>query len=675
MNGTTTDKIRNFVIAGHAGCGKTTLSDVMLFKSGIGTRVGSVDVGTSVSDFRPEEQDRKCSMYAAPLNCTWQGHKFFFVDTPGYADFFGETLAAISIADMVLVVVDAAAGVEMGTVRAWKAAREYKIPRAFFINGLDRDQADFAGTLAAIQETYGATTCIPFVIPVGEKASFASVVQVLRSADIPAAAAASVEQYREALMDTIAESDEALMDKYLEGEALTDEEISRGLHAAILAGDIVPVFAGSASTEVGVQELMNGIVNLFPNPGAGRSISLASGESVICDGSGDPSAFAFKSVSDPFIGQLTFFRVFSGVFRSDTEALNLATGQKERLGSLMVLNGKEQENISEAGPGAIVAVAKLKNTHVNQTLVTKSGTPAFAPIEFPKPTTQYAVYPVKKGEDEKVNGGLQRFCEEDPTLSLRRDAETHETILSGMGDQQIQNVIKRLKEATKIEVDLRTPSVPYRETITSVGTATYRHKKQTGGHGQFAEVHLRVEPLPDGEFEFANEVVGGNIPKNFIPAIEKGVTEALVKGPLANCKVISLKAIVFDGKHHPVDSSGMAFKIASRGAFREAVKSAKPQLLEPIMKLRIMFPDEYMGDISGDLSSRRGRILGMDREEGLQVVIAEVPLVEAFCYATQLRSLSHGRGTFEMDFDRYEVVPSNIAQEVAAAASAEEDDV
>ncbi len=669
MKGTDVSKIRNFVLAGHAGCGKTTLADLILHKAGAVNRLGSVDQGTSVSDFRPEEQERKCSIYSTPLHCKWKDSHLFFIDTPGYADFFGDTQAAITVSDAALIVVDAAAGIDVGTRRAWKAAKEIGIPRIFFINGLDRDQADFTATLDALQEAYGATTVIPFTMPVGQKSSLKSVVHVLRGTDIPAEVSDAVEQYRESLMDTIAESSEELMTKYLEGEQLTDEEIAQGLHQSINAGDIVPVFAGSADKDIGIEELLNGIVNLFPHPLSCRKAQMKDGNTLDCATAKDPLAFVFKSVSDPFIGQLTFFRIFSGTFPADAEAQNITRNGKERLGSLLLVNGKEQAAAEDAGPGEIVAVAKLKNTHVNDTLAMKSGQPQFAAMQFPKPTMSYAVYPVKKGEDEKVNSGLQRLAEDDPTIRIDRNPETHETVLSGLGEQHIQNIISRLRSQFKADVDLRTPKVPYRETITGTGSAQYRHKKQTGGHGQFAEVHLRVEPLPDAEFSFDNEVVGGNIPKNFIPAVEKGVVEALINGPLADCKVINVRAVVFDGKHHPVDSSEMAFKIAARGAFRDAMNGARPQLLEPIMKLKIMFPEEYMGDISGDLNSRRGRILGMDREEGMQVVNADVPLAEVYSYANQLRSITQGRGTFEMEFSRYETVPANVAQQIQEAAA------
>ena len=392
--------------------------------------------------------------------------------------------------------------------------------------------------------------------------------------------------------------------------------------------------------------------------------------------SGDPIALVFKSVNDPFIGQLTFMRVYSGTFKADADYVNVSQGGKERFGGMVYVNGKEQEQAAEAGPGEIVAVAKLKNTELGDLLAAKPSGLRFTPVQYPQPTMSYAVFAVAKGDEDKIGTGLQRLAAEDPTFKVDRNPETRQTVISGMGDQHLNLMVSRLKTEFKVDVRLETPKVPYRETITSVGSAPYRHKKQTGGHGQFAEVHLRLEPLPEEEFVFDNEVVGGNIPKNYIPAVEKGVVETMQDGPISHSKVINVKAVVFDGKHHPVDSSEMAFKIAARGAFRAAMKDAKPVLLEPIMTLRIMFPEEYMGDISGDLNSRRGRILGMDVEEGMQVLSAEVPLAEVFTYPTQLRSITQGRGSFEMEFQRYEAVPSQLAQKIQEEAQkeAEEED-
>jgi len=667
------ENIRNFCIAGAAGAGKTTLTDLILYKAGVVSRLGKVAQGTSFSDFRADEQERKSSMYMSVLHCPWKDNHFFFTDTPGYADFAGEPTAAIAVADAVLIVVDAVSGIGPGTIRAWKMARDHNVPRAFFINGLDRDQADYRAVLEALRESYGATTCIPFNVPVGEKSVLEGVANVL-TGDAPAGFEDAFAEYREALMDTVAESDEELMMRYLDGEELTEDEIAKGLHSAILDGAIVPVFCGSAEQDVGVEELMNGIASFFPSPLAGNPVPLTDGE---LERSADAEigvARVFKSIADPFIGQLTFFRIYAGTFRSDSEVTNINRNIRERFGSLLLINGKEQEQVESAGPGEIVAVAKLKDTHVCDTLATKPGVATFPPIEFPKPTMSYAVFPLNKGDEDKIGTGLQRLAEEDPTIRVERNNETRETLLYGLGDLQLNNVVQRLQKTFKVNVELKTPKVPYRETITAVATAQYRHKKQTGGHGQFAEVHLRLEPLPDQDFEFGNEVVGGNIPKNFIPAVEKGVIEAMERGVVAGYPVMNVRAVVYDGKHHPVDSSELAFKIAARGAFRAAMENAKPILLEPIMRLKIMFPEEYMGDITGDLNARRGRILGMDREEGLQVVHAEVPMAETFNYGSQLRSITQGRGAFEMEFVRYDPVPANLAQKVQAEAAAAQEE-
>lgn len=668
MKNVAPQNIRNFVLTGHAGAGKTSLADLMLFKTGVVNRLGSVDQKTSVSDFRPEEQERKSSLYAAALNCPWKEHHFFFMDTPGYADFSGEAVACQRMADMVLIVIDAVNGIGTGTIRSWKQAKTQNQPRAIFINGLDKEQADYNRILGIIQETYGATVCLPFTVPVGEKGGLTGVASVLKG-EVPAAVKELAAACKGKIMDTVAESDEELMMKYLDGKELSEEEVSRGLSKAILGGSIVPVFCGSVGKDIGVAELMDSVISFFPNPLSAAAVPLVEGTLERKADSDNPMAFVFKCVADPFIGQLSFLRVYRGTFKGDGDVYNVTRSSKERLGGLLLFNGKTQVQVEDAGPGEIVAVAKLKVTRLNDTLAAKHTDLQFPPTPFPKPTISYAVYAVKKGEEEKIGNGIHRMMEEDPTITYERTPETHESVLSGLGDQHINNIVHRLQGTYKVEVKLETPKVPYRETVTGSGSSMYRHKKQTGGHGQFAEVHLRVEPLRDQEFEFSNEVVGGNIPKNFIPAVEKGVVEAKDSGPLAGCKVINFKAIVFDGKYHDVDSSEMAFKIASRAAFRDAMKNAKPILLEPIMKLKIMFPEEYMGDITGDLNTRRGRILGMDREEGVQVLFAEVPLAETFTYSSTLRSITQGRGAFEMAYDRYETVPSMVSKQIQEAAA------
>ena len=663
-------KIRNFVVAGHSGAGKTTLCDLMLYKAKAVDRLGSVDNGTSFSDFSPDEQEKHSSIYASYLNCPWHDQHFFFTDTPGYGEFIGEVISSFRASGMAVIVLDGVKGMESGAARAWKLAGEIKIPRVIFINRLDREMSDFDTVLDHLQESYGKTVCVPLTIPVGKEKNLSGVINVLSAKeDIPADLADTVNQYRTMLLDTAAESDEKLMERYLEGEELTEEEVAKGLHDAIYSGSLVPVFAGSAAMDIGVEELMNGISNICPNP-LERIRVAADGSEVRPAEDGDAAAFVFKSVTDPFIGQMAFFRVLTGKFKANSDIINLSNGVKEHIGQLLILNGKTQTPVDEAVPGCLCAVAKLKSTKTEDTVATSNACKAMSPMSFPNPLMVYAVTAVKNGEEDKIMTGLNKLCGNDPTLRLERDPETHETLLKGMGEQHINNAIKRLKEIAKVDVNLNMPKIPYRETIQGKGEGHYRHKKQSGGHGQFAEVYLRIEPYEEG-FEFVNAVVGGSIPKNFIPAVEKGVVEAMERGPLAGCVVEKMRVTVYDGKFHDVDSSEMAFKIASRMAFRDAMSKAKPVLMEPVITARIMIPDAFTGDISGLLNHKRGRILGMEMEDGLQVITAEVPHAEMLRFATELRSITQGSGSFEMAFARYEVVNPMIANEIIAKFQAQ----
>lgn len=666
-------EIRNFVIAGHAGAGKTTLSELLIFKGKATSRQGSIDARNTASDFTAEEQERGGSIYAAALNCNWNDHQFFFSDTPGYGEFIGEVTAAYAAADAALVVIDAVDGPQIGTARAWKFARLAGKPRAAFVNRLDRDRADFAATLEIMRGNHGKNVIIPLYYPVGSESGFSRVINVLFEKNVPAEIAGPVAECRGLWLDVIAETDEELMMRYLDGEELTDEEIAAGLVAAVRNCKAIPVFCGSAAKDIGVTELMDGIIRLFPDPLQRQTVPDADGGELTISESGPGVGLVFKSLNDSFIGQLTFLRIFSGVFKADSEVFNVSTQGKERIGQLLLLNGKNSTPVTEAGPGSVIAIAKLKTTRLNQTLATAAEVKPLAAIEFPHPVMSYAITAVKPGEDEKIATGLHRIAECDPTVTLTRHGETHELLLAGMGDQHLSVVSKKLKDQYKAEANFSTPRVPYRETITANGEGHYRHKKQTGGAGQFAEVFLRIAPNSTG-YEFANEVVGGTIPKNFIPAVEKGVAEMLVKGPLVGCLVQNVKVTVYDGKYHPVDSNEMAFKIAGRMAFREAMKLAKPVILEPVMNVRIIIPDAYTGDISGDLNHKRGRILGLSVEEGMQIVSAEVPLAEMAKYATEIRSMTQGRGSFEMEFARYEQVPANVAGEIIAAHQAEEEE-
>lgn len=665
----TADKIRNFVIAGHSTSGKTTLCDLMLYKAKAVDRCGSVEQKTSVSDYTSEEQEKLSSIYSTALNCSWKDTRFYFMDTPGYGEFIGETIGAINAADAVIIVVDAKDGLGVGATKAWKIAKEKGIPRFFFVNRLDRELADYQKTLAQIQEIYGKTICVPITLPVGKEASFSKVVNVLKDKDLPQELASDAQVAKERLMDAVAESDEELMARYLDGQELAENEISSGLQKAIVAGNLVPVFAGSSAKDIGVEDLMNGIVNLAPNPILVASKKFEDGTELKLSSDDQAYAYVFKTVSDPFIGNLAFFRVISGTFKPDTEVYNASKKEKERFGTILMMNGKNQTPLESAAPGAIFAVAKLKNTSIGDTISSAATDKVFLKTVYPNPVMCYAITAVKSGEDEKIALALAKIAENDKTVKLERHPETHEFLLYGMGDQHISQIVKKLKTINKLEMNLNAPKIPYRETITAVGDGHYRHKKQTGGHGQFAEVYLKISPNPSG-YEFKNDIFGGSIPRNFVPAVEKGVQEAMLKGPLAGCVVQNVTVSVYDGKHHEVDSSEMSFKIAARAAFRDAMSKAKPILLEPIYKVKIIIPDEYMGDVTGDLNHKRGRILGMSVEEGMQVVNAEVPLAEMSKYASELRSMTQGKGSFEMEFDRYEMVPSNVAKNIIEAHKA-----
>lgn len=671
MKITNANQIRNFAIAGHSGCGKTSLCDLMLYKAGAVPRLGSVDAKTSVSDFTPDEQDKRSSIYASFLNCDWKDHKLFITDTPGNSEFIGETISAFRACGFALIAVDAVAGLQIGVTRAWNLCRDFQLPRMFVINRLDRDTADFNRVLESLQDAFGKNVCVPMTLPVGKEAAFSKVINVLTAsdADIPAELKDQVAEYKTMLTDAAAESDEELMMRYLDGEALSEEEIAKGLHSAIFNGSLVPVFATCSSKDIGVEDLMNGLVNLMPNP-LERVRKADDGTEIVPAEDGDAAAYVFKSAIDPFIGQMAYMRVLTGKIAGGGDLINLNKGSKERLGQLVLLQGKEQVPVDEVCPGCIVGVAKLKDTSTGDTLGATKDNHAMTKQVYPDPVITFALFATKSGDEDKIVTGFKRLAECDPTLRVYRNDETHQSILGGMGEQHINNAVKNLKATSKVDVRLELPKIAYRETIQGKGEASYRHKKQSGGHGQFAEVHLRMEPFEDG-YEFVNAIVGGAIPKNFIPAVEKGVKETMERGPLAGCVVENMRVTVYDGKYHDVDSSEMAFKIATRHAFKDAMAKSRPALLEPVMAIKVIIPDAFTGDITGNLNNKRGRVLGMSMEEGLQVIEAEAPAAEIQKYATELRSMTQGQGSFTQEFARYETVPTNVMNDIIKKFQAE----
>lgn len=660
-------RIRTLAIAGHQASGKTSLVDAVLHRAGVNDRHGSVDNGTSAADVNENEIQRKTTIYAKPFHVTWKNAEIYLIDTPGYADFFGEAVSSAAVADAMVVVVDAFSGPEVGSLRAWKLAEQRGLPRAVVINRLDKEHTDFRKTLDAVRSAFGIR-CIPLTLPDGSAEAFTAVGAVL-GGEVPPAAADQVEAVRGQLVEAAAETDDALMEKYFAEGQLAPEEFNRGLKSAVRLGTLVPVFVTSAVKAIGIDALLDTIADLFPSP-VDRGAVPAEPAPLQPEPGGALGVLVFKTIVDPFVGQLSYMRVFSGTLNADSDVYNTTRASRERIGPIYILNGKKQETIESAVPGDIVAIAKLKNTKTNDTLAAPGNKVVLPKIEFPRPTISYAVNPRSQGDEEKMGTGLARLADEDPTLLLERNEETKQLLLSGMGDLHIDVMIERLKKTSNVEVDLATPRVPYHETATARAEGHYRHKKQTGGHGQFGEVYLRMEPVErDAGFSFENAVVGGNIPRQFIPAVEKGVLEALHRGTLAGYPVHDVKVTVYDGKHHAVDSSEMSFKIAGRGAFRDAMSKAGPVLLEPICNYTVSVPEEYMGDITGDLNSKRGRILGMESTEGIQVIKAQVPLAEMFRYSTELRSLTGGRGTFTMEPSHYEVVPANIAQKIIAEAA------
>ena len=662
--------VRNFAILGHSGSGKTTLTDALAFKLGLTDRQGAVDAGSSVSDYTDEEKNRKISIFASPFAAEYAGasgrrYDVNFIDTPGYMDFYGQVLGAVRAADAALIAVDAVGGIQVGTNRAWLACRENKLTaRGFVVTGLDRENASFDKTVEAIQAAFGAS-CVPVMLPLAD----GQVLDILDAKTFPSDVAGKAEAIKGALVEQAAATDDTMIEKFLNGDALEADEIANGLVSAVAEGTLYPIFVCLRLKGIGVAEMLNRICRLFPSPE--RRVFLdADGQPIAADPGAPFTGLVFRTAIDTFVGQLNYVRVIAGTIKPQTELLNTSNGVRENAGALILTVGKKQSPVESAGPGDIVAIPKLKDTHTGQTLAAPGATVKLPKFALPQPVHYAAVTAKTQVDEDKMGVALTRICEQFPSIQIDRNVETKEVVVKGLGDVHIDVAVRLMKSQSNAAVDTSVPKVAYRESVTSMGEGHHRHKKQTGGRGQFGEVYLRVMPLPEGETEwFLNKVVGGAIPGNFIPAVHKGVNEGLLTGAVAGYPVQKVKVEIYDGSYHDVDSSEVAFKIAGARAFRDAMSKAKPVLLEPIMTVRITIPDTFMGAITGDLNHRRGRMLGMEMVEGMQIITAEVPMAELFQYCAQLRSLTGGQGSFEMELARYDIVPSQITQKIAAEAA------
>ncbi|MFZ6029513.1 MAG: elongation factor G [Chloroflexota bacterium] len=678
----TSEFIRNVALVSHSGAGKTMLAEAFLHVTGATTRLGKVEDGTTVADFEEEEVRRTISLSTAVVPVEYKDCKINFLDTPGYTDFIGEVISALRVADAALVLVDAVAGAEVGTEIAMQNCDKFNLPRFVVINKMNRDNANFRKALDSVQEI-SEKRLIPVQLPWGEKADFKGVIDLLsmkaytgdgKEAAIPAEFADEAEEARMALIEAAAEGEDALLEKYLEGEELSAEEVSRGLRAVVRSGDYAPVFVTAATAETGIQPLLDAVMSMLPSPlDVGAAVAQGKGgeETLSPSDSGPLAVYVWKNTADPFVGKITYFRVYSGMVTSDSRVWNQTKGAEERFGQVSLQRGKEQIGVKTIHVGDIGTVPKLTVTTTGDTLCDKTHPLELPKPEYPSALFQVAISPKTQADASKLSSTLTRLTEEDPTLTWKQEHATGQTILQGMGDQHIDVAIR--KAETKFITALHTeiPKVPYQETITREGAAQYRHKKQTGGAGQFAEVHLKVLPYEEELYAFSNDVFGGAISSNFMPSIDKGIKAVLKEGVIAGYPVLNVKVSVYDGKEHPVDSKPVAFETAGREAFRLAFKEAGPVLREPIMNVRVVVPESNMGDIIGDLNTRRARVSGMDTEKGRSVVTAQVPLAEMQRYTTDLRSMTGGRGVFNMEFSHYEMVPPQIAQEVVAARQKE----
>ncbi len=679
--------LRNVALVGHSGAGKTQLASTLLFAAGAVTRHGKVDEGTTVTDYDDEEIARKHTLSASLAFAEWQKTKINFVDTPGMANFLSEARAALRVCDCALVVVDAVSGAQVSTEKTWSIADEYEVPRIVVLNRLDRERASLERALASLHEAFGRSV-IPVQLPIGEEKDFKGIVDLLtmkavtwsggkpQEGDIPADLKDQAHAAREALIEMVAEADDTLMEKFFEAGTLTQEELAGGLKRAVLSRRVFPMLCASATESVGSQTLLDAIVSLAPSPAERtlKGVALKGGEEVEIpvNDTAPLGLFVWKTMADPFAGRITMFRVIGGTVKADATVQNLTRDTQERLGNLLVLQGKTQTTVPEMKAGDLGAVAKLKETVTSDTLGDKGATATLPPIKFPEPVLSYAIEPKSRGDEDKISTSMHRLQEEDPTIGYTRDAQTKQLLLSGQGQMHIEVTVAKLKRRFGVEVNVKLPRIPYRETITASTDAHGRHKKQTGGHGQFGDCKITMEPLPRGaEFEFVDEIFGGSIPRQFIPAVEKGIQDSRMRGFLAGYPVVDFRVRLTDGQFHQVDSNEMSFKMAGSLAFKDAMSRARPTLLEPIMDVEVYAPSDFAGDLMGDINGRRGRVQGMDQRGSMTVIRAQVPMSEMLTYEQQLTSSTGGRGSYHMEYSHYEEVPGHLHGKIIAAAKAE----
>ncbi len=679
-----TKDIRNVAIVGHASSGKTALSEAMLHSAGLSTRIGTIAEGNTKSDYRPEEIDRQCSVGTSLLAIEWLDTKLNILDTPGFSDFVGDALSAVRVSDTGLIVIDGTNGPEMGTENMWNYCQDYHIPRTFVVTGLDKEHSDFHKAFSQLKEAYG-NHVTALQLPVNEGLGFNKIVDVIRKKtlvfsddsgkftmeDLPASMADEVETIYTELVEQVAESDEELMEKYFDQGELSEDDLRHGLREAIIHKQIFPVFCTASITNIGVSRLLELIQKYFPSPADMPAAIAVDGTELHADNTNETAALIFKTTSEAHVGELSFFRVYAGQIKSGMDLANPNRSGSERLGHVFAVNGHDRDEVHAINAGDIGATVKLKISHTGDTLSNPKNPVTLKATEFPTPNIQYAIVAKAKGEEDKISSGLSLLHEEDPTLLYDVDSELHQTVLSGQGELQINVAFKKLQERFKVQVELVEPKIAYRETIKTKGEAKYRHKKQSGGAGQFAEVWLRVEPLKRGSgIVFEESLVGQNVDRVFVPSVEKGIKAASEEGFVAGFPIVDVKALFYDGKMHPVDSKDIAFQIAGKGAFRDACKESKPCLLEPIFEIEIRVPEEYMGDVMGDLTAKRGRILGMDADGHYQVLKAKVPQANLFKYASTLRSLTQGKASHKQKFSHYTEVPKEEESKLVAALKA-----